>query len=112
MKWLVLLLGIVSNAAASLTVKYAMTHLPSSPSIGTLIKSPLVVGLALYGAAFVLYALALRIMPINIAYPILVSGAMAIIAVASILLFNEDFTWKTGLGFFLTAAGVFFISQT
>jgi small multidrug resistance pump len=71
MKWLVLLLGIASNASASLLIKLAFQppfRLPSlTAPMAALENWPLLLSLFLYGSAFVLYAVALKFFLLNVA---------------------------------------------
>jgi len=71
---------------------------------------PFWLGLAFYGAAFLLYAAALMQLPLNITHPILTSGAIATVAVVSMVFFRDPFHWTTGLGIFLVIAGVTLIT--
>ena len=84
MKWLILISGIAANASASVLIKLAMLPPRRFPSfgdpIGALSNWPFWLGLALYGAAFLLYAAALSVLPLNIAHPVLTSGAVATVA--------------------------------
>ncbi len=110
MKWLILLLGIAANASASVLVKFAMLPPRRFPSLSdpgaALANWPFWLGLALYGAAFLLYAAALARLPLNVAHPILTSGAVAAVAALSVLVFRESFHWTTGAGIVLVVAGV------
>ena len=105
MKWLVLLLGIASNASASLLIKLALQppfRLPSlTAPLSTLENWPLLLGIFLYGSAFVLYAIALKFFPLNVAHPTLTSGAIASVAVISVVVLGESFrpAMIAGLGF-------------
>lgn len=105
MKWLVLLLGIASNASASLLIKLALLppqRLPSLAAPWLFFQNwPLLAGLVLYGAAFILYAVALRFFPLNIAHPTLTSGAIASVALMSVLVLGEplNHAMVAGLGF-------------
>lgn len=114
MKWLILLLGVAANASASVLVKIAMTEPRRFPSLSdpaaALANWPFWLGLALYGAAFLLYAAALARLPLNVAHPVLTAGAIAVVATLSIILFNEPFHWTTGLGIALVIAGVVLIT--
>jgi len=114
MKWLILILGILSNASASVLVKMAMMpprKLPSfSDPLGALSNWPFWLGLALYGGAFILYAAALARLPLNVAHPVLTAGAVAMVALFSVLFFRESFHWTTGAGIFLVIAGVALIT--
>jgi multidrug transporter EmrE-like cation transporter len=114
MKWLVLILGIASNASASVLVKMAMMPprqfpSPSNP-MAALSNWPFWLGLGLYAAAFLLYAAALERLPLNVAHPVLTSGAVATVALLSVLIFREPFYWTTGAGIALVIAGVALIT--
>jgi multidrug transporter EmrE-like cation transporter len=71
---------------------------------------PFWLGLGLYGAAFLLYAAALERLPLNVAHPVLTAGAVATVALSSILIFREPFHWTTGAGIFMVIAGVALIT--
>jgi len=116
MKWLILLLGIASNASASLLIKLAL-HPASSPlslaepwRIFGSVK--LLLGILLYGLALILYALALRYFPLNVAHPILTTGAMTSVALLSVVVLQESLRPNMifglafmGLGIVLLASG-------
>lgn len=114
MKWLILILGIASNASASLLVKMAMSPPRKFPSLRDPLEAlgnwPFWLGLALYGTAFLLYAAALARLPLNIAHPVLTAGAVAAVALASVLILREPFYWTTGAGVLLVIAGVALIT--
>jgi small multidrug resistance pump len=114
LKWTILLLGIASNAFASVLVKVAMTPPRTFPSLAEPMKAlsnwPFWFGLALYGAAFLLYAAALARLPMNVAHPVLTSGAIATVALLSVLVFGEPFPWTTAAGIALVVAGVVLIT--
>ena len=114
MKWLILGLGILSNAGASLLIKEAVSaprRMPSlSDPLAALANWPFWSGLALYGAAFMIYALALTRLPINVAHPILTSGAIAAVAIGSVVFFEESFRASTVTGIALVLVGVVLIS--
>ena len=114
MKWLILLLGILANAAASIMLKYAVTEPRSFPSLAdpmaALKNWPFWSGIVLYGVAFLVYSYALTKLPLNVAHPILTSGAIATVALASVLLFKEPFHWTTGAGISCIVLGVVLLS--
>lgn len=114
MKWLILILGIASNASASVLVKFAMMPPRKFPSLSdpmaALSNWPFWLGLGLYGAAFLLYAAALARLPLNVAHPVLTSGAVATVALCSLLIFREPFHWTTIAGILLVVAGVALIT--
>jgi len=114
MKWLILILGITSNASASVLIKLSMIpprRFPSlADSMAALTNWLFWLGLGLYGAAFLLYAAALTQLPLNVAHPVLTSGAIATVALASILIFKEPFYWNTFAGIMLIVSGVVLIT--
>lgn len=114
MKWFILILGIAANASASVLVKLAMVPPRKFPSLhepmAALGNWPFWLGLGLYGAAFLLYAAALVRLPLNVAHPILTAGAVATVAVLSVLIFREPFYWTTAVGVLLVIVGVFLIT--
>ncbi|HEX4974750.1 MAG TPA: SMR family transporter [Pseudomonadales bacterium] len=114
MKWLILVLGIVSNASASVLVKMAMMPPRTFPSFGNPIAAlsnwPFWLGLVLYGTAFLLYAAALARLPLNVAHPVLTSGAVALVALSSMVVFREPFHWTNAIGIVLVMVGVALIT--
>jgi multidrug transporter EmrE-like cation transporter len=114
MKWLILALGIASNASASVLVKMAMMPPRRFPSLAAPLAAlsnwPFWLGLALYGGAFLLYAAALARLPLNVAHPVLTSGAVATVALMSVLVFREPLHWTTVAGIVLVMAGVALIT--
>jgi small multidrug resistance pump len=114
-KWLVLILGITCNASASLLIKLAMIPPRQFPSFSDPIRSfsnwPFWLGLILYGAAFLLYAAALSFFPLNVAHPILTSGAIATVAVLSTLVLGESFNSSMVFGLICIVAGVILITN-
>lgn len=114
MNLLLVLAGIACNASASVLIKYAMAPSRGMPRLSEplsiITNGPLVLGVTLYGVAFVLYTLALARMPLNVVHPVLTSGAVAVVAVLSKLLFDEPLPWTTLAGIALVIAGVWFIT--
>ena len=114
MKWIILIAGIAANALASVLVKLAMMPPRKFPTIsdplGALTNWPFWLGLALYGVAFLLYAAALVRLPLNVTHPILTSGAIAVVALLSAVLFNEQFHVTTIIGIALVIIGVALIT--
>ena len=114
MKWFILILGIASNASASVLIKMAMMPPRKFPSLSepmaALSNWPFWLGLGLYGAAFLLYAAALTRLPLNVAHPLLTSGAVATVALCSAVIFREPFHWTTAAGIVLVITGVALIT--
>lgn len=114
MKWIILIVGILSNASASVLIKMAMLAPRKFPSLSDPMAAvsnwPFWLGLGLYGAAFLLYAAALARLPLNVAHPVLTAGTVVAVAMSSVLIFREPFHWTTGAGILLVIAGVAMIT--
>jgi small multidrug resistance pump len=110
MQWLILILGVLSNASASVLIKVAMTSKESpieiSNPLSIIGNFTLISGVALYGLAFVLYALALTYLPLNVAHPILTSGSIALVGIASVIFFGESLSPINIVGIALIILGV------
>lgn len=114
MKWLILIFGIAANASASVLIKMAMVPPRQFPSLrdpaAALGNWPFWLGLGLYGTAFLLYAAALARFPLNVAHPVLTSGAIAAVALLSVVIFKEPMPWTTGVGIVMVIGGVLLIT--
>ena len=115
MKWLILILGIASNAAASIIIKYAGSNIIFSDVLKEpwkiLLNYTLLLGIFFYFFAFILYILALKVFPLHIAHPILTSGAIAIVAIFSFLFFKEPFSITKIFGIICILIGVFVLTR-
>ena len=79
--------------------------------ISQVLRPSTLAGLALYGSAAFLYMVALRKIPISVAFPT-VSLSYAIVAVVGHYLFCEPFGMKQIGGIALIVGGVVLINQT
>jgi len=115
MKWLILVLGVACNAAASVLIKMAVTTPRKFPSLSdptaALRNWPFWIGLGLYGGAFLFYSAALARLPLNVAHPVMTAGAIAVVACLSAALFREAFPWTTFAGICLIVGGVALITM-
>lgn len=126
MKYFVALaIALVLNAAANLLMKLGMLPVESSgglmrngmfPALRTILSSwTLLIGLACFGvnAAFYMYALQSKSLKISLAYPIMVGGGYAIIALVARFhpALSEKMTWEQMLGVGLILAGVLLIAS-
>lgn len=110
---LLVLFGILSNAGASVLIKYAMLperNVSLKEPLTVILNFPLWLGLCLYGVAFVLYALTLQRLPLNVTQPVLTCGAISMVALLSVILFGESFGVMKLAGVFLVIVGVVLIS--
>ncbi len=78
--------------------------------VGQLFRPSTMIGLVLYAVAAFLYIVALRMIPVSVAFPS-VSLSYAIVALLGHLLFKEPFGWKHFGGIVLIMGGVALINQ-
>lgn len=122
---LALIVALILNAAANLLMKIGMKAAQDSGGIfrggvagamKTILGSPvLLIGLACFGinAAFYMYALQSKTLKISIAYPIMVGGGFALIAIVARLhpALAERLTVTQISGIFLVLAGIILIAS-
>ena len=110
MKWIILILGVLANASASVLIKSAVTSnlapIQITKPLSIIGNFPLMSGIGLYVVAFILYAVALLYLPLNVAHPILTSGSIALVAIASVVFFWESLSIINAIGFILIMLGV------
>lgn len=115
MKWLILIFGILTNVTASVLIKFAVIEPRKFPSLNdipaALTNVPFWLGIFFYGCAFLLYAMALSRFPLNIAHPILTAGAIALVALSSVIIFKEPLSFSLLTGLLFIIVGVILIAN-
>ena len=101
MKWVYLLLAIVSEVVATSALKSSESFSRLWPSVLT------VVG---YGVAFYLLSLTLREMPVGIAYAIWSGVGIGLVSLAAVVLFGQKLDLPALIGMGLIVAGVIVIN--
>jgi small multidrug resistance pump len=116
-------LALVLNAGANLMMKAGMTRVEASGGllkdgpaggVGTILASPiLLAGLLCFAlnAFCYMYALQSKALKISLAYPIMVGGGYAIIALAAFFLLNERLATWQWIGVALILAGVMIVAM-
>lgn len=99
--------GILAGVAGQMLLKQGA----SAPDfMSQLFRPSTIVGLALYGSAAFFYIVALRKIPVSVAFPS-VSLSYAVVAVLGHFLFGEAFGIKQAAGLALIMGGVALINQ-
>lgn len=113
---LLLILSIVLGASGQLMFKGAARTLPGFAELGlarlllTLFTTPMILGgFACFFTSSILWILALRTVPLNIAYP-MVALSYIIIFTGSCFLFQEPVSWRHWVGAALIVAGIVLIA--
>ena len=99
--------GIVTGIGGQMLLKVGAS---ADNLVAQLLRPSTLVGLFLYGIAAFLYIIALRKLPVSVAFPS-VSLSYAIVAVLGHWLFNEPFGWQQIAGIVLIMGGVLLVNQ-
>lgn len=113
MRWLILFFGIVSNALASVLIKFGVSSksFPSIRNIKDLVENwPFWLGIFFYLLTFLLYTWSLSKFPLNIAHPVLTTGSVALVALISFFYFKESLNFLNMFGIILVIIGVLLIT--
>lgn len=115
MKWIVLVLGVLVNASASILIKVSSIPPRKLPSLTTPISDwignwTFWVGICTYGLAFLTYVYALSLFPASIAYPVITAGAIAVVATVAGLVLGEPLSPLTIVGIVVVMGGVLLIA--
>lgn len=119
--WVLILSGVLLNAAAQLLLKVATRPLARFADFGlrTLVDSVVVLGtsawfwagMVCYGASLCVWLAALSKAPVSVAYPMLSIGYVVVAAI-SVLWLGETLTLPKVAGIALICAGVVLVSRT
>ena len=101
MKWVYLLLAIVSEVVATSALKSSESFSRVWPSVLTGVG---------YGVAFYLLSLTLREMPVGIAYAIWSGVGIVLVSLAAVVLFGQKLDLPALIGMGLIVAGVIVIN--
>ena len=115
MKWIVLALGVLVNAGASILIKMSSMPPRRLPSLGTPVTAwltnwPFFVGILTYGLAFLTYVFALSLFPATVAHPVITAGAIAVVAAIAGLVLGEHLSALTIAGIIVVMGGVLMIA--
>ncbi|MCS6893977.1 MAG: SMR family transporter [Deltaproteobacteria bacterium] len=109
MNWIILLSLVVVNAIAGVFVKLGslkrIDHL-----FHNILNTNYLLGLFFYGLSFILFALALKKLPLNVVHPISTGGTVALVAILAVIFLNEQLRVLHFLGMLLIIVGICLIT--
>ena len=115
MQWMILAFAIIANASANICIKAGMIRVGEQESGSMLhkaISQPyLWLGAFCFGLALLAYAYSLAKMELSVAYPIMTSLGLIVVALASLLLFQEQFSVLKIIGTILIIVGVVLVAR-
>ncbi len=111
MAYLYLALALVTNGVANVLLKIGADRgvtLDWSLGLPRLVAhhAYLLTGLALFAANVVFYVVALRALPLSVAYPVMVGMSFLIANGAAVLFLQESLGWQHLTGYALILAGI------
>lgn len=107
MNYLIILSLILVNAVASVLVKVGSSRDYYS-FLG--LNKYYLLGLFFYGISFILFAWALKRLPINLVHPVATSGTILFVALLAYFVLDETFNIQKILGIILTLIGITLIT--
>ena len=113
MVYIFLIGALLLNATANILLKTAaVLPMPSQLGIWSLISTYrlAILGLVLFALNVGLYFLALRSLPLSVAYPVMVGGGFLIVGMYAWLMLNEHITTPLIIGYILIFIGVMLIA--
>ena len=113
MVYIFLIGALLLNATANILLKTAaVLPMPSQLGIWSLISTYrlAILGLVLFALNVGLYFLALRLLPLSVAYPVMVGGGFLIVGMYAWLMLNEHITTPLIIGYILIFIGVMLIA--
>lgn len=104
--WLVI--AFCANGVANVLLKMAGENIVSNrPLVPQLLTNiPLIAGLALFALNVGFYFLALRVLPLSVAYPVMVGMTFLIVSSGAVLLFHETISLMQWIGFVCIMVGL------
>ena len=112
--YILLIFGILTNAGASILIKYStqLVDLTVSKSVltGAIVSMPFWLGVFAYGLSLLFYTLALSKLPLNLVHPIMTSGALVAVATFSAIAFGESSSAYTIFGVLIIIVGLIVLS--
>lgn len=117
--WLLLLMTIGLTAVANLLLKYAAVNRKELGAAKGLIANifemfttpSLLLGILCLGIAVMSYAIALRNINLSVAYPVMTTSVVVLVALFSAIFFGEPITIVKTVGTVIVIAGVILLSQ-
>jgi multidrug transporter EmrE-like cation transporter len=114
LSWIVLLIAVTLNALANVLIKAGVDRLSAEPKAALLpaaVAEPLFyAGVVAFALALVAYAAALSRLQLSVAYPLMTSLGLLIVALVSWRWFGESYDVPKTLGTLLIIAGVILLT--
>ncbi len=110
MSYVFLVLALILNAVANISIKKAALSLDTG--ISGVLSNPFVyLGVVMFALNLLLYYLALRTLPISVAYPIMVGAGFLLISVYASMFLHESISSFHIIGYVLIVIGLVCVTR-
>ncbi len=109
--WVFLILASVNSTLGNLLLKKSQLDAVEGSAWQVLLSPWFFAGLVCYGVNVVLFVLALRTLPVSIAYPVLAATGFGFLAVAAYFLFSEHLGVLQIAGLAMIVGGILLVAQ-
>ncbi len=109
--WVFLVLASINSTLGNLLLKKSQLDTVEGPVWQVLFSPWFFAGLICYGVNVVLFVLALRSLPVSVAYPVLAATGFAFLAVAANFLFSEHLGVLQIAGLVMIVCGILLVAQ-
>jgi len=109
-------LAAIASALASYLIKTSSASTPSNVLLSEALTDLsrllyLACAVGAYGIGFVFYTLALKKLPMSLAYPVMTAFTIILVAIVGTLALEEPLSWVRCIGILLIMVGAFFVAQ-
>lgn len=107
--WLLIIFAAINSTLGNLLLKKAST--PGGGLLVMVFNPYFIAGLVFYGVNVLLFAKALEVLPVSIAYPVLAGVGFLFLVFASNILLGEMLSLYQGWGILMILAGVILLAK-
>lgn len=105
-----LFICVIFSSLASILLKHGAENIHQLHRIDNIITNKFIwLGAAFYALTFISYIVALRVIPLSIAQPVITTGASVITVIAAVILYNETMFIVNWIGIALICSGLFLL---
>lgn len=109
--WLFLIMAIIFNVMGNLFLR-KYSSLAVIEGLGSYFSLWFILGGACFGLSLICYSKAMQVLPLTIAYPILVGVSVSMSAIGAIVIFKEAMFLAQALGLALIVSGIVIVSAS
>ena len=110
--WSLVIIASVCNALGVVFVKYATISNPQGDNLDIFFSQWFIIGILFSFTNFIVLAIALRILPLSMAYPVLIGFAFFVATLCGSWFFGENINRTMFFGLLMIVMGIYLVSRT